>query len=326
MEFAINQTYPELEAAVRPDPGDYLVAVSGGVDSVVLLDWLVAGGSQLVVAHFDHRLRPNSADDARFVARLAKKYGLDCVVGTSQLAPDANEADARTARYRFLAETRKSTGAGAVVTAHHQDDLIETIILNLSRGTGRRGLTSLRSHQSLRRPFLAVSKANLVATAEARQLEWVEDATNLSTRPRRNWIRQTICPRLDNQTRTRLVEIHQRMCQLNDQFDRRLADYLKHASYRQQGLVYSRDWFDRLPDELAAEVVYFWLDRHVGAWGRARQVSYLVGKLRTLSAGKRLSLTEASFAELTKRSIRFHWPATAGPSTPVDLVTSEAVV
>ena len=324
----MNQPYPQLDAANRPGPGRYLVAVSGGVDSVVLLDWLVAGvaGLELVVAHFDHRLRSNSADDARFVQQLAQGYGLDCVVGVSQLPKAANEADARAARYRFLAETKQSVGALAVITAHHQDDLLETMILNLTRGTGRRGLTSLRSHNALRRPLLEVPKASLVAAAEARRLEWVEDATNLSTRARRNWIRQTICPRLDESTRSRLVEIYQRMCQLNDRFDRQLADYLKYVSYRREESVYSRTWFNQLPAELAAEVVYFWLASRIGAWGRGRQVDYLVRQLRALPAGKRLSLTSDSFAELTKRSIRFSWPVTAGPRTPVDLVRMEAVV
>ena len=317
---------PRLAALPLPKPGTYLVAVSGGVDSVVLLDWLASTDRTLVVAHFDHCLRPNSAADAQFVQRLAKGYNLDCIVGVNQSPAGSDEAAARQARYRFLAATRQSVGAGAVVTAHHQDDLLETIILNLGRGTGRRGLTSLRSHDQLWRPFLGLAKAELVAVAEARQLEWVEDATNLSPQPRRNWVRQTITPQLDQPTRQQLVEIYQRMCQLNDQFDQQLANYLKYASYRRQGTVYARHWFNCLPDELATEVVHWWLASRVGVWGRGRQINYLVRQLRQLPAGKQLSLTTDCFVALTKRSIRFNWPVlTAGPR-PADLVTAEMVM
>ena len=316
----MKQPHLHLADIAAPQPGCYLVAVSGGVDSVVLLDWLAEAGSgrQLVVAHFDHGLRDNSADDARFVEQLAKKYGLDFRLGVGSLPAGASESVARQARYQFLAQVCSGVGARAVITAHHQDDLIETIILNLERRTGRRGLTSLRSHDRLQRPFLDLPKASLLAAAQDRQLDWVEDPTNSNPRFRRNWIRQTICPKIDPSTRQKLVEIYQRMCQVNDKFDRQLGDYLKYSSYRRQGQVYSRDWFNRLPDDLAAEVVHYWLAGLVGVWGRGRQIDYLIGKLRSLPAGKQLSLTTGQFVDLTKRSIRLG--QTPASRLPADLV------
>ena len=193
----MNQSHLRLADISGLQPGCYLVAVSGGVDSVVLLDWLVGLGPdrQLVVAHFDHGLRSNSAADAQFVERLAQKYGLDFRLGVGNLQAGANESSARRARYQFLAQACSEVGARAVITAHHQDDLIETIILNLERHTGRRGLTSLRSHDRLQRPFLGLPKTALLAAARVRHLDWVEDSTNSDLRFRRNWVRQTICPK-----------------------------------------------------------------------------------------------------------------------------------
>ena len=307
-----------------PPSGCYLLAVSGGADSVVLLDWLAESNCQLVVAHFDHGLRADSAADARFVEDLSQKYGLEFRLGVADLPPDANESEARRARYRFLFQACSEAGARAVITAHHQDDLIETIILNLQRQTGRRGLTSLRSHVRLQRPFLDLKKSVLLAEAKSRNLTWVEDPTNIDTRFARNWIRQAITPKLDGPSRQKLVEIHRRMCQVNDQIDRQLADYLKHVSYRRGGQVYSRDWFNRLPDDLAAEVVHHWLAGLVGVWGRRRQINYLVDRLKSLPAGKRLSLTTGQFVDLTKRSIRLGQSPEFRP--PAGLVESKMLV
>lgn len=320
----MSQTNQSLTGIAFPSPGCYLVAVSGGVDSVVLLDWLAGSDCQLVVAHFDHGLRSDSASDARFVEGLAKKYGFEFRLGAADLPSGANESEARRARYQFLSWACSETEAQAVITAHHQDDLIETMILNLQRRTGRRGLTSLRSHGRLQRPFLSLKKSVLRAEAQSRGLTWVEDPTNADTRFVRNWIRQAITPKLDGPSRQKLVEIHQRMCQINDQIDRRLADYLKHVSYRRGGQVYPRDWFDRLPDDLAAEVVHHWLAGLVGVWGRRRQINYLVDRLRSLPPGKRLSLTTGQFIDLTKRSIRLG--QAPGSRSPADLVESKMLV
>ena len=89
-----------------------------------------------------------------------------------------------------------------------------------------------------------------------------------------------------------MVEIYQRMCQVNDQLDRQLSDYLKYASYRRQGRVYSRDWFNRLPDDLAAEVVHYWLAGLVGVWGRSRQIHYLIDKFAVLASWQAIEFND----------------------------------
>src|SRR5260221_102633 len=123
------------------NPGKYIVAVSGGVDSMALLDMLVVlPGLELVVAHFERGIRADSDQDRQLVAATAARYGLPFVFMRGNLGAGVSEAAARTARYAFLGRVRGAHNAGAIITAHHQDDVIETALINLVRGTGSRGL------------------------------------------------------------------------------------------------------------------------------------------------------------------------------------------
>src|SRR5690606_26701133 len=104
----------------------YIVAVSGGVDSVVLLDMLSKKTEhELIVAHFDHGIRPDSHEDAAFVQKLAQRYGHTFEMKREELGAYASEATARERRYAFLGALAKKHQA-AVMTAHHLDDLVET--------------------------------------------------------------------------------------------------------------------------------------------------------------------------------------------------------
>src|SRR5690606_5271626 len=106
---------------IKIRPGKYVVAVSGGVDSMVLLDLLRQKPKlELIVAHFDHGIRPDSAEDRKLVQRVAKHYDLPFVYAEGKLGPKASEALAREARYAFLRRVQAEQGAEAIITAHHQ--------------------------------------------------------------------------------------------------------------------------------------------------------------------------------------------------------------
>ena len=138
--------------------GKYVVAVSGGVDSMVLLDILAKQEDlNLVIAHFDHGIRPDSAKDETLVAKVAKRHGLVFTSKKVALGSNASEALARDARYRFLKTVVKDNHAKALITAHHQNDQIETAVFNLLRGTGRKGLGSLQSTELVLRPLISIS-------------------------------------------------------------------------------------------------------------------------------------------------------------------------
>ncbi|MBC7764487.1 tRNA lysidine(34) synthetase TilS [Microbacteriaceae bacterium] len=205
----------------------YVLAVSGGVDSVVLLDMLSRSNHHLVVAHVDHGIRDDSTADARFVEALAKQYKVPFVTKRFELGEDASEDEARQARYSFLFEQSKKLEA-QLVTAHHQNDMIETIALNLRRGTGWRGLAVLNRHE-IDRPLLAFPKSALIRYALNHHLEWVEDSTNQSDAYTRNQLRKSLHGRLSADTVARLANLRAKQVQLSRdiaiQTDRHVAAY-----------------------------------------------------------------------------------------------------
>jgi tRNA(Ile)-lysidine synthase len=169
----------------------YLLAVSGGIDSVVLLDMLVKRTpGQLIVAHFDHGIRPDSKSDAEFVRLLAAKYEIPFVLKREELGAGASEELARKRRYAFLQNESKKHEA-TIVTAHHKNDLLETIAINIYRGTGWRGLAVMGDNR-VTRPLLEFTKSELYDYALKYRLEWVEDSTNHEQKYLRNRLRRKL--------------------------------------------------------------------------------------------------------------------------------------
>lgn len=231
----------------------WIVAVSGGVDSAVLLDMLVESDTaNLVVAHVDHGIRPDSGQDAELVKQAAQKYGLPYEVTQLHLGPTVSEQEARDKRYEWLDSLREKHSASAVATAHHQDDLLETIILNMQRGTGWRGLCSLRETTTRKRPMLILSKASIVSYAIERGLEWREDSTNDDLRYRRNYIRHGIMPRLDTNARRELIKLYNGQLVLRAEIETRVDEVMSEVTH--DGAL-SRYWLIMMPDTVALEVL-----------------------------------------------------------------------
>ncbi|MFQ6615941.1 MAG: tRNA lysidine(34) synthetase TilS, partial [Fidelibacterota bacterium] len=182
------------------------MAVSGGVDSVVLLHLLMgcAGtlGLSLAVAHYNHGTRgTDSNNDEGFVRDLAGKWGLVCHCGRMENKPAARreswEALARDRRYRFLASVRKEHGYDWIATGHQGDDQIETLIMRLVEGSGIHGLKGIPSRRgSLVRPLLPFTRGEIKAHAARHKLEFREDSTNQDISIPRNFVRHRIVPHL----------------------------------------------------------------------------------------------------------------------------------
>jgi tRNA(Ile)-lysidine synthetase-like protein len=269
-------------------PGTYVVAVSGGVDSMVLLDILRRHpGLKLIVAHFDHGIREDSHHDRRLVQQIARKHGLPFVHHEGRLGTKASEAKARQARYDFLHKVRQASGARGIITAHHQDDVLETAILNLLRGTGRRGLTSLRSTDGILRPLLTYDKSRIREYAGNYQLVWREDATNSDNRFLRNYIRQVILPALTPGQKAQLLIVLENLQATNDQLDALITNLL-HTQPALDRL--ERQWFVGLPHDVAGEVVHGWLRRHDIANLNRRTVERLITAMKTARRGKRIDV------------------------------------
>ncbi len=186
---------------IWPESGKYIVAVSGGVDSVCLLDMLVAhGGYELVVVHVDHGLREDSSQDAELVRKKSKEYGIPFLTTELKMKKESSEDQARQARYDFLFEVMKQQNAQAIVTAHHGDDLLETSIINVMRGTDRYGAAGGMRREGIIRPLINVSKQQLLEYAVEHQLKWREDSTNQDAKYTRNRIRHETVPAIDKAT------------------------------------------------------------------------------------------------------------------------------
>jgi tRNA(Ile)-lysidine synthase len=177
-----------------------VLAVSGGPDSVALM-WLaarwrraLARGPRLVAVTIDHGLRPESAREAQAVKRLARSLELPHLTlrWTGEKPKSGVPAAARTARYRLLAAAARRSGASHIVTAHTRDDQAETLLMRLLRGSGVAGLAGMarqsqREGMQIARPFLNVSKSQLMATLEKAGIGFADDPTNRDprfTRPR----------------------------------------------------------------------------------------------------------------------------------------------
>ncbi len=202
-----------------------IVAVSGGVDSVVLLDMMAKKADRrLIVAHFDHGIRDDSADDARFVGELADAYGLTYETRREELGVNVSEAAARERRYAFLYELANKYG-GTIVTAHHGDDVIETMAINLTRGTGWRGIAVFDS--VIERPLLDMNKQAIIDYAGEHHLEWHEDSTNSDQKYLRNKIRAKIRETMSDDTKRQLGALWWTQCELKRQIDAEITSFIR---------------------------------------------------------------------------------------------------
>jgi len=202
-----------LESECGLQPGKPILAgVSGGPDSLCLVDMLESLGYTLVIAHFNHQLRAQARDDARVVDEFAQKRGIRFVLGSEKVREFAEthnlslEEAARICRYRFLFSQAEIVGAQAVAVGHNADDQVETVLMHLLRGSGLSGLrgmpfrslaTEWSSNIPLVRPLLGVWRAEILEYCTARQLQPVTDLSNQDTTFYRNRLRLELIPYLN---------------------------------------------------------------------------------------------------------------------------------
>ncbi len=248
-----------------PPAGRYALAVSGGADSMVLLDLFAAAaparGYELVVAHFDHGLRADSAADAGFVAAAARRLGLPFEHAAAGLGR-ASEARARAARHAWLEQVRTAAGATAILTAHHQDDLLETSLLNLARGSGRLGLAPMSKTRlggltagAIARPLLAATRAQLRAYAAVHHVAWREDPTNAGLANPRNLLRHRLLAAAGPSWRRRYLALVAELAALNTKIDQTLGDIIAPARMSPDTLQFDRDFVNSLSAPQLQELI-----------------------------------------------------------------------
>lgn len=176
-----------------------LVAVSGGIDSVVLLDRVIRNGMEVGVAHVHHGLRPESDEEYEFVRRLADKYDVPFHGKRLAFPNGGSQASYRTARYAFFEQVMQKFDYTQLMTAHHADDQLETVLIQLQRNVVEvTGIPERRPFAGgeLVRPLLSEPKRELIAYANRHRLEWREDASNAEADYLRNKLRHQLVPQL----------------------------------------------------------------------------------------------------------------------------------
>jgi len=284
-----------------------LVAVSGGPDSVALLHVLHELRSDLElhleVAHMQHGIRgEDSRNDAKFVADLAGRLGLtlhlkeiDLPELRSRAGKGNIEAIAREQRYRFFSEIASARKLNKIATAHTQDDQAETVLMWLLRGAGRKGLGGMRPAQGLHssgngsdrscaivRPFLDISKAEILEYLGQRQLDYCIDVTNRDTKLLRNWIRLDLLPQL----RERIDErVGARLAVQADMFrdEQAVLDQVAHAALEKcrRGDGLDRVLLLQQPVALQRMMLRCWIE---GSRGNLRGIDFAhIEALRSLA-------------------------------------------
>jgi len=194
--------------ALLADAAPVLVAVSGGVDSMVLLHALIALRYRVKVAHFDHETRAGESNaDAAFVRAHCAEIDVPCTVGHWRDWPVALpgapsfEMEARARRYAFLLNTARALGCSAIATGHHADDQAETVLMRTLRGTGPGGIAGIPpiridGDMLIVRPLLGCSRAKIVTWARTHAIAWHEDRSNHEDAAQRNRVRNHLLPQL----------------------------------------------------------------------------------------------------------------------------------
>jgi tRNA(Ile)-lysidine synthase len=188
-----------LKLANIPE-GKFLLACSGGIDSVVLFDLLIVNDVAFEVAHVNYGLRGHDSNgDEAFVRALCQEYSIQCHVHREvpKHYPGNTQDNARRIRYAFFGKILKERKLQWLLTAHHGDDQVETLLINLARGSGLRGLAGIPVRRDvILRPLLGVARRHIQEYAEYHRLQWREDYTNAQTFYKRNALRADVIPNL----------------------------------------------------------------------------------------------------------------------------------
>jgi len=229
-----------------------LLAVSGGVDSVVLCELCHQAGYDFTIAHCNFQLRSEESErDETFVKNLGEKYNVKVEVKKFETEVYAAEHKlsiqeaARALRYEWFEElvVRPESGVGnlvlnVIVTAHHKDDNIETLLMNFFRGTGLHGLTGIPvSYGHIKRPLLNFSKEELLLFAKEQKLEFVVDSSNQSSKYTRNFFRNEIIPAISKvypQVKENLADNIERFKEIENLY-RQTVDELKKRICKKKG-------------------------------------------------------------------------------------------
>ena len=310
-----------------PQGARVLCAVSGGLDSMCLLDFMARQADfSVIAAHFNHQLRGENADrDEAFVEGLCAVRNIPFVSGTGDTRALAErtgmtvEEAARRLRYGFLEQTARTYRCDAILTAHHADDNAETMLLNLVRGTGSAGLAGIPPVRgNVCRPFLQITRAELAEYAAAHNVPHVEDETNGDPdAAARNLLRQSVMPVL-RQLNPRFAENMARTASIlqaeNEALEVQAADLADQAKALPEGVTIPCLLLTQAPEAVAERAVLRLMAQTAGH--RKDLTAAHVEAVLELARGRRTDLEVSLPYGLTARRQKYSLELTRRPARP----------
>lgn len=271
---------------------------------MVMLDILMRRpANDMIVAHFDHGTRPSSVDDAMFVQRVAAECQLVFATKREELGESVSEETARERRYVFLRKTSGENENAIIYTAHHLDDLVESIAINLLRGTGWRGLAVLDT-PGIRRPFLEpehmpkelrslvpFDKKLIQDYAANCNTIYRQDPTNNEDNYLRNRVRKKL---VEFPEKKKLYELWRRQKKLKAEIDEIVQDLLP-----KEGEAWQRSWFMDLDEKVALELLRAGTLR-IGVSATRPQLLRFLQAIRTYAPGKCFNLPGDKLVRMNK--------------------------
>lgn len=276
---------------------------------MVMLDLMLARfpNDELVVATFDHGTRESSGLDADFVAakvakiaQIAPALSSRVYRGEAALGAEISEEKARGKRYEFLRRVAFEE-KGEIYTAHHLDDLVETVAINLLRGTGWRGLAVLDS-AGVRRPFVdgtfgeVFDKRKILEYAAERGVVFRQDPTNASEKYLRNRVREKTMS-LPLATKMKIYKLWRRQVEIKREVDEILEEILP------EDLKFEREWFDEMDEKVALEVLRAGLMR-AGVTATRPQINEFYRAILTYGSGKKFNLPNDRLVKIGRRDFQ----------------------
>ena len=276
-----------------------VLAVSGGVDSMVMLDLMRKKypAEELVVATFDHGTRESSGQDADFVSQICSALQLKVYRGEAHLGAGVSEESARMKRYAFLHEIADEE-SGEIYTAHHLDDLVESIAINLTRGTGFRGLAVLNM-PGTKRPFLdgtfekLFDKHDILEYAAKNGVVFRQDPTNTSDDYLRNRLRPKAA-RLTREAKEQLYQLWQEQVRITHEIDDTNQCLIP------EDLKFERAWFKNIDGTVALEILRAGLLK-AGVSATLPQIYDFLKAIREYGSGKKFNLPNDRLVRIGRR-------------------------
>ncbi len=276
-----------------------ILAVSGGVDSMALL--AMYAHADIVVAHVDHGTRKSSAEDADFVRQKCQELGMKFYETKLELGEGVSEELARKKRYEFL-KTIQEKGGGTLCTAHHLDDVLESIAINLIRGTGWRGLTPFYNDE-LVRPFIISKlwKQDVLKFAGEQNICFRQDPTNYEADYLRNRVREKMAE-LDETARADIINLFEKQNKLRNKIEKLVTELAKQTVVGKN--FHKKELFLVTDEKVALEVLREICLMHGYSLTRKQLGDFLLA-IKAYAPYKKFNLPKNHFVTILKNYFEF---------------------